>query len=157
MAATRYDVRSCYGSYVAATANGSGDNTKMTLAEVDRLDSATGGLAKSAIIVVPYTTALASAETLSLTIGITDCATSNGSYSSAVAVLAKTVVSTGGSGGTTNTDVYEARVDLAPYARFIKFEVTPDMSASGTDTAKVMPLVVLCDHSVKPTTANVGG
>lgn len=153
---TREDVRSAYGSYVAATAAGSGDNTKMTLVEVDRVD-ANGGIAMSAILVVPYTTTLAQAETLSLTLGITDCATSSGSYSTATSLLAKTAISTGGTGGSTNTDVYEVRVDLRGYNRYLKFEVTPDLSASGTDTAKIMPLVILCDHSIQPATANTGG
>lgn len=148
-----YDVRSVYGEIIVpATAGAGTDNVKLTTGEIDRVDATTLGLARSAIVQVTYKPNLAAGETLSLTIGILDCAASSGSYSAATALLAKTAVKTGAS---TAGDVYELRVDLTPFERFIKFEVTPDLGASGTDTLSGTVTVALLDNNIQPTTPNI--
>lgn len=109
-----------------ATAGSTGDNTKVTGNEMELL-----GKYQSAKIVIAYKTTLGSSETLSYTVAKIDSNTS-GAEADSTAVLAKTVVETGTDTGTEG--VYEIDVDLSSWKKYAKLEITPDLSASGTDT-----------------------
>jgi hypothetical protein len=138
--------------YIAATAASTGDDTKATSEEVDRLVSG-AGLAQSCKLLVPFTTTLDNAETLSLTVNIIH-ADATGAEAGAVVIAAKAVVKTATS-ATTFNGVAEYDVNLAPYGRFIKFEITPDLSRGGTDTAVLMPCVVLGGFVATPVSASI--
>ena len=128
---------------------GSGtDNSKVTGAAIDRIVN--GGLARSCKLVIPYEAVLAEGKKISFTVGLTDCATSNGSYSTATAIQAATAAATGGTGGSTEVGNVELDIDLSGYAQFLKFEITADLDASGTDTANWFSSVVLGGFDVEP-------
>lgn len=129
-----------------ATAAGTGDNTKVTSAYIDRLSS-NGGMFNSLQIVCPYLATLTAAQTLSLTVSLLHGTTT--SPATSVAVLAKTVVETGAD--TATSGIYECTpVDLRPYGRYLKIELTPDLSHSGTDTASGHAVALLGNCGVEP-------
>ncbi len=114
----------------SATAGGSGDGVEVSG------DSNNKGQAKSAVILIPYTATLAEAKTLSLLTKIQE--SSDGStWDSAETLQAATVVATGGSGGTTETGCHKVNVNLSGRKEYIKMLITPDLSATGTDTAAI--------------------
>lgn len=117
----------------SATAAGSGDNTEVNGAGVDRSDYL------SAKLVIQWEATLAEGETLSLTANAQDdtVAAFSGTPADFGDALAKTVVATGGTGGSTEKGTTELDFDLAGARQFIRSQVTPDLSASATDTAKV--------------------
>ena len=125
---------------VAAAAS---DNAKKTSAAIDRLGYS------SCMLLIPWQAVLAEAKTVSFTVDVTDCATSGGSYASYSAV-AKTVYGTGGSGGSTASGMIELDVDLKGADRYLKVEITSDLSATGTDTAYWGAALVLADPDSVP-------
>ena len=67
--------------------------------------------------------------------------------------LAATVVATGGSGGSTVTGVVELDFDLTGAEAYVRAQYTPDLSATGTDTATLAVTYVLCGAESQPATA----
>ena len=128
---------------------GSGtDNVKVTGAEINRLVN--GGLARSLKLLIPYSFTLADGKVAKFTVGLTDCATSGGSYSTATAIQAATTAATGGTGGSTEAGHVELDIDLSGYAQYLKFEITADLDASGTDAGNWFSSVVLGGFDVEP-------
>ena len=116
------------GEPLLATAAGTGDNTEVQGASIDRLGY------DSAVVVVAYNTSLTADKTLSIAVEIEDSA-DNSSWDTAVVLQAATVEETGTAGtGSNNTGVVEIPVDLRGYSRYVRFNFTPDLSHSGTDT-----------------------
>lgn len=118
------------GGAVSATAGGSGDATKITGDSIDRNQS--GGPFESAVVHINWRTTLASAETLTLAIEVQESA-DNSSWDTAVALQAATVVSTGVQTALDGVTEYDD-VDFYKRKRYVRYNVTPNMSASGTDT-----------------------
>ena len=139
-----------------ATAAGGGDNTEVDGDWIDRILSATeeGGIAHSAKLVIAYTTALGdSDETLSFAVQFQDATASDGTGSADYGdAVATTVVSTGESGGSTETGTVEVDVNLAGANRYIRSQITPNLSASGTDTCEWSAVLVLFGHDPVPIT-----
>lgn len=115
-----------------ATAGGSGDNTAVTGVVIDR---AAHGWAQSAVFVVPFTTTLAAAATLSVVMTVQDGDAANLSDAASFATRANAVVATGPAGGGTVTGVVELNVNLSGAKRYVRLNFTPDLSAANTDTA----------------------
>lgn len=117
------------GFAVSITAAGSGDNTKVTGATIDTLDF------HSAKVSIAYKTTLGTADTLSFAIELQE-SDDDSSWDTAEVIQALTVVETGAA--TAENGVREYRVDLQGNGqarkRYIRFNITPDLSASGTDT-----------------------
>lgn len=110
-----------------ATAGGTGDNTEVTGQKIDRDDFMSGA------VEIAYKAVLAQAATL--TIGVTLQESSDGStWDTAETIKAAAVVSTGGTGGTTNYGVVEIDIKLEHRKRYIRINVKPDLSAANTDT-----------------------
>lgn len=126
-----------------SVAGAASDNAKKTSAAIDRLDF---GSCKLDIV---YSGTLAEGKTLSFTVDVTDCATSGGSYASYSAV-AKTVYATGGSSGSTETGIITLDVNLAGADRYLKIDITSDLSATGTDTAFYCAGLTLADPDSVP-------
>jgi hypothetical protein len=97
-----------------------------------------------------FTAALASGKKLQGSLEISSCDTVGGSYDSAVPLFTTSTMSTGGSGGTTNVEAYGFDIDLAPYKRFIKFGFTPNLDATGTDTAVISTMAILGGADILP-------
>ena len=132
-----------YGAYNAyyagsgrALAAGTGDATKVTSPDIDRLGYMSGTLLISGQATLQY------AKTLSFTIDIQDCSTADGTFASYSAV-AKTAYVTGASGGSTAYFTIPVDVNLEGADRYLNIDITPDLSATGTDTATWAAAMVL--------------
>lgn len=127
----------------SVTAGGSGDNTKIIGEKIDRIGYESG------LLVINANSTIATTKTLSYAVEIQDSADGT-NWNAAVVLQALTVVYTA-VGATTNI-VTETPlvVGLAKYGRYVRFNVTPDLNASGTDTSTVNGLFVLTDGRVTP-------
>lgn len=122
----------CGGSM--ATAAGTGDNTAVTGATIDRLGY------ESAKVTVGYLTTLTADKTLSLAIAYQE--SSDGSnWDTAVDLQTATVAKTGAV--TAAVGEVSHSLDLRAKKRYIRFNYTPDLSHSGTDTAVTFAVAVL--------------
>lgn len=135
---------------VDVTAGGSGDNTEVNGAWIDRRGFS------SLKVVICYTATLAQSATLSFAANLQDASDSSGTgvadYGDA---LATTAVSTGGTGGSTNTGVVELDFDLTGCDRYVRIQYTPNLSASGTDVAEMGAVYVLAGATDNPVTASL--
>lgn len=122
---------------VSATAAGAGDNTEITGATINRADH---GYPQSAKVVVSYKTTLSASETLKF--GLKYQTSSDGSsWDTAVVVQAATTDKTGAA--TNFVGEVEYDVDLSGLKQYVRFNLTPDLSASGTDTMVVSYVAML--------------
>lgn len=135
-----------------ATAGGTGDNTEVDCAYVDRIkdSDAAGGIAQSMKLVIGFTSALNAGETLSFAIQIQDDADGVGSGTDFGEPIVKTVVATGASPNSTEVGTVEVDVDLSGAKRFVRAQVTPDLSRGGTDTAEWAASYVMFGHDPVP-------
>lgn len=120
----------------SATAGGSGDNTAVTGFEIDLLSL--GQKPESAVMVIRYKAVLAATQTISFAYKAqqSSIAGMGSGLSDLGTAVASTVIDTGGSGGTTEHGTVEYKVDLTGAERYIRSNVTPNLSASGTDTCE---------------------
>lgn len=127
------------------TAAGSGDNTEVSGPYIDRR----GFL--SAKLVIHYKAVLQQDETISIAANLQDADSTGGSglgdFGNAVA---NAVQATGGAGGSTEEGVVELDVDLSGAKQYVRAQFTPDLSASGTDTAIVSAVLILGGADVIP-------
>lgn len=115
-----------------ATAGGTGDATEVNGVAIDLL--AYGTRYRSAKLVIPVRATLASGATLSIAANFQDGAASN-SWSDYATALTNAVHLTGPSGGGAAVGVAELEVDITGARRWLRVQVTPDLSSTGTDTA----------------------
>ena len=132
------------GAPVLVTAAGTGDNTKVTGTTVDRKGTTGGTLADSCVLAIGWVAALTNAKSLAFAVEIQDSA-DDSTWNTAVVLQASTVAKLAGS-STNFSGTVELDVNLAPYARYVRFNITPDLSASGTDTATYSAVCVLGGH-----------
>lgn len=123
------------------TAAGAGDNTAITGASIDRLGYG------SLTFAIAYKTTLASSETLKFAAEYQE-SSDNSNWDTATSLQAATTAETGVQ--TNKVGKVEFDLDLAGKKRYIRFNFTPDLSASGTDTADVSAVAVLGDAQVLP-------
>lgn len=123
----------------AATAAGSGDNTAVTGAIIDRMAI---GNPQSAVLAIPYTATLAAGETLSIGHMVQEGNAANLSDAETLQTADAAVVATGPVGGGTVTGVFEVDVPMAGAGQYVRANFTPDLSASGTDTAALSAVLV---------------
>lgn len=122
----------------AATAGGSGDNTAVTGAIIDR---AALGWPQSCVVAVPFTATLAAAATLSVAVTLQSGEAANLSDAASFATRSG-VVATGPAGGGTVTGTVELDVNLSGAGRYVRANFTPDLSAANTDTAALSEVIV---------------
>lgn len=125
------------GGYTTATTAGTGDNT-----EVDGPYLAVPQGAKSCAVWLLHRATLGAAETLALLGNLQDAADGSGTgvadYGTALSsTTAQTGAATNGLGITKLGDF-----NLAGARSHLRVQFTPNLSASGTDTAHVMAVVV---------------
>lgn len=117
------------------TAAGTGDNTKVTGTTLDRLSADSRNLHKTAKFTFAGQALLGAAATLAVAVEIQDSADGQ-AWNTAVVLQTSTVEATGGGGGTTEQPAFELNVEMGTtYGRFVRFNVTPDLSAGSVDTA----------------------
>ena len=120
-----------------ATAGGSGDNTKVT---GDTLEK-TGY--DSCLLAILGTMTIADGESLSYAVEIQDSA-DNSTWNTATVLKASTAVKAfNGSSATDQSFTVPLNVDISQYDKYIRFNITPDLSASGTDTCNWGALATL--------------
>lgn len=113
-----------------ATAGGTGDATEVDGAYVDRQDYL------SAKLVIVGQAVLAEAATLSIAANIQDDADGAGAGVDFAPAFANAVVATGGAGGSTEAFKVELDFDLSTAKRYVRAQVTPNLSAANTDTCR---------------------
>ncbi len=132
------------GAPSLVTAAGTGDNTKRTGQTIDRMSGTS--MANSCVLSTAFLAALAASQTLSLAHELQE--SDNGtSWDTAEVIQAATVKATG-AGNKRGTD--EHSVSLIGRKRFIRFNVTPDLSAGATDTATFHTTAVLGGYDQIP-------
>jgi hypothetical protein len=140
-------------AFTSVTAAGAGDNTAVVGSTIDRLDAATGSLARSAAFALAWTTTLAATKTLSFkTVKVEQ--SSDGTNWDATAYFTLTVdpgvVATGPGGGGTVAGTTQVNVDLNSAKRYVRFDWTPDLSNTATDTATIVAAGVLAGYDRIP-------
>nr|WP_295828293.1 hypothetical protein [uncultured Azospirillum sp.] len=130
---------------VDVTAGGSGDATEVNCAWVDRLGFA------SLKAVVTYTATLAAAATLTFAGNLQDASDSGGTGADDYGpALPATVVATGPGGGGTVTGVAELDFDLSGTNRYVRLQVTPNLSAANTDVCEFGVTYILAGATENP-------
>jgi hypothetical protein len=143
-------VTSKIGDYIKAlvcglaslTAAGTGDNTAVTGATIDRRGYG------SAHLVIQYKTTLTDTKTLAFAVEYQE-SDDGSTWDTATALQASTVALTGSS-STNALGKVEFDVDLSLKKRYIRFNYTPDLNNSGTDTAVTSATCVLGGATTKP-------
>ena len=136
------------GEIVQATAGGSGDNTEAISAYVDRTDYG------SCKVLIEYTATMGAGETLTLAAGLKDATSSGGTGAAAFGTgLSATVIATGPSPQVAQTGCIELDYNLNGARQYIAATVTPNLSASGTDTCVLGVSVVGGGNRENPVTA----
>jgi hypothetical protein len=149
-------------AYVASTAGGSGDNTLVTGLTIDRLNLTPNGAKGTipnvspfgAMFLVSYEAALAAAATLSIVAAKVEDSADGTTWATIYDITgsaapvpptwpAAGVVDTGGTGGSTQRGVVTFMTDIKKARRYVRFDFTPDLSATGTDTGKFIVSAVL--------------
>lgn len=130
----------------SGVAAGTGDNTEVTSSGIDRKPE---GLADydAMLLVVGFKTTLGSSETLKLTVKISDSA-DNSSWSSDTTMISAETQATGVA--TNSVGQRELGIDLRPYKRYVRFKITMDLSASGTDVFVWSALAILAASNRLP-------
>lgn len=149
-----FNARSAFASTGTALAGGAGDNTEVDGVYVNRKDDKSG-IAMSAKLVIAYRATLAAGATLSLTVNIQDDADGAGAGVDYGPAYPKTVVATGGAGGTTESGTIELDFDLAAAEQYVRSQITPDLSAGATDTATVTAVWVFFGAQKGPMSKSV--
>jgi hypothetical protein len=146
--------RSAHASYQTATAGGTGDATEADGAYADRFDSASG-MAMSAKLIIGFTATLAQAATLTIAANIQDDADGSGAGVDYGDALTATVVATGGTGGSTERGTIEIDFDLSSAERYVRSQITPNLSAANTDTCVVWAVWVFYGAGNSPITKSL--
>lgn len=113
-----------------ATAGGTGDATEVDGAYVDRQDYL------SAKLVITGQAVLGDADTLTIAANLQDDADGAGAGVDFGDAFTAAVVATGGTGGSTESFKVEIDVDLSAAKRYVRAQVTPNLSAANTDTCR---------------------
>jgi hypothetical protein len=122
----------------AVTAGGGGDNTAVTGVIIDR---AALGWPQSCVVAVPFTTTLAATQSLSLAMTVQSGETPNLADATTLATRPDGIVASSAGGGTV-TGTVELDVNLSGAGRYVRANFTPNLSASGTDTAALSEVIV---------------
>jgi hypothetical protein len=130
---------SCNG--ISITAGGTGDDTALTGASIDRLGYG------STSFVIAYKTTLAASETLSFAAEY-QVSSDNSNWDTAVTLQAATVARTGAV--TNGQGVVKFDVNLEGLKRYIRFNFTPNLSRANTDTAVVYGTAILGGADLLP-------
>jgi len=120
------------------------DNSKKTGATIDRQGY------YSLTLAIIWIANLAASKTISFAIEYQESADGS-DWETAVAIQASTVAGTGVSGGSTGlTGLVETDINLNARMRYIKFNITCDLSNTGTDTAAFTSAAILGGAIDKP-------
>ena len=148
-------INGLFGGIASVTAAGTGDAT-----EVDSGFQSVKGY-QTVAVVISYKAVLAQDETLSIAANVQDASDASGTGAADWgASLANAVVATGGTGGSTEYGSVVLDIDLLGGTQagadgtcadeFLQCQWTPDLSASGTDTAEISAVMVVAGADEDP-------
>jgi hypothetical protein len=120
-------IKHVYVGIGSATAGGTGDATAVEGATINRDGYLSGVLA------IPFTATLAATKTLKFTVEVQESADGT-TWDTEVKLKDAVVVATGKTGGSTETGVLEVNENLSGRKLYVRYNVTADLSATGTDT-----------------------
>ncbi|WP_306049189.1 hypothetical protein [Oceaniradius stylonematis] len=142
--------RSAFGDAHALVAGAGTDNSEQSGPWVDRKGT-DYGMVMSAKLVISFEAVLAQDATLSIAANIQDATADDGTGADDFgSVLASAVVATGDTGGSTEQGTIELDFDLAAANRYVRSQITSDLSAANTDTATVVATWVFFGADRKP-------
>lgn len=132
-----------YAGGGTATAAGTGDATDQAGPWLDRTRAGKSVPMGSVKIVVGYSTTLAANKALKLAFQLKDADDGSGTNAAnfGAAYASTAVVTDGGSGGT-YTGTAEFDVDLTMARNWVQANVTPDLTATGTDTCDLRSIAI---------------
>jgi hypothetical protein len=153
--------------YSTATAGGTGDNTEVVGATIDRLTlvrntvALTGAVPIGGVFMIYYEAVLQATYTLTIKNALVEDSADGSTWATVFdqtgvagpippAWPAAGVVDTGATGGSTQRGVMFFGTDLRKCRRYVRFDFTPDLSASGTDTLKTVGIAVLSGFDEVP-------
>jgi hypothetical protein len=130
---------------LAITAGAGQDGQAQTGIIIDRGDSDVK-YSQFVTIAVPYSAALAAGKKLIFKSVVLEHSAASDMTGAADLVAFEdstgSTIATGGSGGTTETGVKKYGVHLGAGLRYIRLKYTPDLDATGTDTASLCAVAV---------------
>lgn len=129
-----------------ATAGGAGDNTEVDGATLDTM--ALPCHAQSVSFVIGARATLAQTKTLTVTANLQDSA--DGSQWADITDPAAILVLTGATGGSTETGTAKIGYDLTKARRYVRIQATPDLNATGTDTATIFGTAIFGGLQILP-------
>ncbi|HJV75349.1 MAG TPA: hypothetical protein VJ654_14075 [Noviherbaspirillum sp.] len=124
----------------SATAGGTGDNTEVTGVTIDLLSLSTRY--ESLCFALAATATLAATKTLTVAAKIEHGDASDMSDAADLVASATVLTLTGATGGSTETGTAKVGVSLEYAKRYVRIKFTPDLSATGTDTAVVQSVAL---------------
>lgn len=131
-------------AYAAAstpvTAAGAGDNTEVTGVTIDQMALPTRF--ESVCFALTVTSTLAATKTAIVTAKIETSDNSDMSSASDLVASAAVLTLTGAAGGSTERGVAKVGVSLEYAKRYLRIKFTPDLNATGTDTAVIQSTAV---------------
>jgi hypothetical protein len=133
------------GDPVILTAGATEDNVEVEGESINRRQ------AMSCVLAIAGKAKLAATKTISFGVKY-QLSADNSTWDTAVVMQAATVAATGGGGGTTEDISVELNLSLKGKKKYIRFNITPDMSATATDTAVWAATCSLAGFTVLPGT-----
>lgn len=124
----------------AATAGGAGDATEVTGVTIDLLALPTRY--ESLSFVLTATSTLAATKTLSVAAKIETSDNSDMSSASDLVASSTVLTLTGAAGGSTERGTAKVGASLEYAKRYLRIKFTPDLNATGTDTAVVQSVAL---------------
>ena len=135
-------------------AAGSGDNTEIVGASINRLDALGGGMADSLIFEVVGFATLTAAKLLNV-IGTLEHSDDNSTFAAAAADFQPSGVAAGSIGSVSATGandvLFKYKVPKANgLKQYVRLKMTPDLTNSATDTARVGAIAILGGYQLIP-------
>lgn len=138
-------------AFTSVTAGGTGDNTAVTGTTLDRFALGGGSLPLTVEFVLAWTATLAANKSLTFkNLKVEQSSDGSNWDSTAYATFTDPGAVATSAGGGTVTGVTKVGLDIKGAKRYIRFDWTPDLTASGTDTATVVAMAVLAGFDRLP-------
>ncbi len=119
-------------AYVSATAGGAGNNVAVTGLTIDRVAL---NVPRSVAFCIAFQASLSASQTLSILAPLIQHSPDGVTWTTLTTPTTPGVVSTGAA---TNHGAVRIGADLSAAYRYVRLNWTPDLSASGTDTAEII-------------------
>jgi hypothetical protein len=138
-------ITSRFADQIDVTAAGAGDATESDGIWVQRPE-----MAASCKVIVAYEAVLADTEDIAIGFNVQDATSAAGAGVDDFGAAVASAVLVTSSGGTTERGVVELDLNLAGANEFLRTQITPDMSAASTDTARIQAVFVFSGERVVP-------